>query len=510
MGIAQSITIPAPIQGWNGRDSLSDMDSSYAVQLDNLYPYKGALQLRSGYGQFAQFSDLTNVVRSLMPYTKMDGTQKLFAGTQKGIFDVTAGGTITSAATLTSTNGAWMHTQVTTPGGTFLWCCNGTDASKVFDGTTWTDLSGSSSPALTGVASANVAFVTQFKTRVFLCCNNSLSFFYLPLQSVGGAANEFSLAGICREGGYLMSIGSLTLDGGLGPDDYFCAITSQGEVVIYKGTDPSIATSWALAGVFKIAFPTGRRCMTKVKGDLIISTIEGPVSVIKLLQSGPVQSESFLSDAIKPIIASYAIQYGSTFGWQVMYWPTWSMLLLNIPQGSGSSVQCIFNTEMQAWCRFVGYSGECMGLFNNQPYFANGATIYQAWQGLLDNGNGIILSAKSSFNYFGRRGNNKQIQMLRLLTRSNTTVNVQLGIAEDFADGAFRGSAGVQTANVAVFDTAQFDNAVFAGSDAPSHNWRSVANWPGKAKALLMQATCKSVTFNWFATEMVLRQGGIM
>ena len=74
--------------------------------------------------------------------------------------------------------------------------------------------------------------------------NDTLSAWYLPVDSVGGAATEYDLSGIFRLGGYLLAGGTWTMDAGEGVDDYWIAVTSEGEVVVYQGTDPSSANTW--------------------------------------------------------------------------------------------------------------------------------------------------------------------------------------------------------------------------------------------------------------------------
>jgi len=52
-------SLPAPVGGWNARDSLANMESTDAVILDNLFPTVSSVNLRGGYtpvGQLLRFS----------------------------------------------------------------------------------------------------------------------------------------------------------------------------------------------------------------------------------------------------------------------------------------------------------------------------------------------------------------------------------------------------------------------------------------------------------------------
>jgi hypothetical protein len=47
-----------------------------------------------------------------------------------------------------------------------------------------------------------------------------------------------------------MAMADWSIDAGIGIDDYAAFISDQGEVALYKGSDPTSATTWALVGTF--------------------------------------------------------------------------------------------------------------------------------------------------------------------------------------------------------------------------------------------------------------------
>ena len=51
--VARAITRPAPVGGWNRRDSLAMMRPEDAVKLDNFFPGEGRVDLRAGYASHA-------------------------------------------------------------------------------------------------------------------------------------------------------------------------------------------------------------------------------------------------------------------------------------------------------------------------------------------------------------------------------------------------------------------------------------------------------------------------
>jgi hypothetical protein len=52
-------------------------------------------------------------------------------------------------------------------------------------------------------------------------------------------------------------------------------VTDQGEVMVYRGTDPSSASTWALIGIWIVGAPIGNRCLMKYGGDLLVLTLDG-------------------------------------------------------------------------------------------------------------------------------------------------------------------------------------------------------------------------------------------
>jgi hypothetical protein len=86
---SRTISIPAPIGGWNARDSLGAMAIEDAVTLTNWWPGTNSVVLRYGYTQFA--TGITGQVESVIAYSGVTAN-KLFAAATTKIYNVTAGG----------------------------------------------------------------------------------------------------------------------------------------------------------------------------------------------------------------------------------------------------------------------------------------------------------------------------------------------------------------------------------------------------------------------------------
>ncbi len=130
---AVTASVPAPIGGWNARDSLAAMQPTDAVQMVNWYPTPSDILLRRGYSQHS--TGITGTVQSLMNYASPTG-QKLFSVANGVIYNSTATGAATSVFT-GLTNSKFQHVNISTSGGSFLVACNGADPTMVYDGTRW-------------------------------------------------------------------------------------------------------------------------------------------------------------------------------------------------------------------------------------------------------------------------------------------------------------------------------------------------------------------------------------
>jgi len=65
---ALTASLPAPIGGWNARDSLAEMQPLDAVQMVNFFPTPTDVTLRKGYSLTA--SGITGKVYTLINYSK--------------------------------------------------------------------------------------------------------------------------------------------------------------------------------------------------------------------------------------------------------------------------------------------------------------------------------------------------------------------------------------------------------------------------------------------------------
>lgn len=504
-------SMPAPVGGWNARDSLAQMAPRDALILDNFFPNTTDVEFRQGSASEASVTSGESI-QTLMGLANQDGSFKRFAASQTGIWNITAGGAI-GAVDSAATSGKWEHTQVNVAGVSYLWACcgDGSNKARVYNGTTaaWTVLDAASSPVLTGLNSEDIANVSQFKNRLILCEKGSLSFWYGPLNSVGGAFTEFDLGSIFKLGGYLMATTSWTVDAGDGMDDHFAAISSEGEVVIYKGTDPSASSTFALVGVFMVGKPTGRRCMFKLSGDVGILTEQGLWPISRALLSATVDKRVALTDKIQRAFNSYYSLYSSQFGWQATLLPKGPAIIVNVPYSATQSYQFVMNTMTGAWCRFLGWNATCMLVQDGKFYFAAQNAVTEGWTGTADGSSAITCSAAMAFSYGPSRIRGKKINMVKPILQASAPLAISMALDTDFAQREALTTTISAGAVGDVWDTAIWDTSTWADGSFAINKWKTVRHRPGGSFSLRLRVQPKDISGSWASTDFLGEMAGL-
>ena len=172
------VSLPAPVGGWNARDSYAEMDPLDAVILQNYFPSTTSVALRFGHTQFA--TAMTGQSETLMAYSGAS-TNKFFSVNVGGrIYEVTSGGAIGAADVSSLTNARWQYINVATTGGNYLMAVNGADKARFYTGTAWAADGDGVPYNITGVDSSVCIGINLHKNRVWLVEQNTLKALFLP------------------------------------------------------------------------------------------------------------------------------------------------------------------------------------------------------------------------------------------------------------------------------------------------------------------------------------------
>lgn len=506
--VSTTRSVPAPVLGWNARDSIANMKEAYAVRLENWFPTASDVMLRKG--SAAHVTGITGEVETLATYKPESGSEKLFAFANDAIYDVSTAGSVGSAAVSSLTSNRWQTTNFATTGGNFLLCVNGADDMRTYDGSSWASVTGASSPAITNVSTDDLVNLGVFKERVFYIEANSLSAWYTAVGAFSGALTELPLQAVFKEGGSLVAMGSWSLDGGTGMDDYAVFITTEGECAVYQGTNPASSSTWALVGVFKVGKPIGRRCMQKLGGDLLIITTDGVVPASKAFVRARSDDSIAITDVIQGAMAESVAAYGAEFGWQLTLYPEATMLVLNVPNTLGQQ-QFVMNTYTKAWCLFTGWEANCFAEFNGGLYFGGSEIVDRAWTTGADHGVGIRGDMVQAFNYFGDRANLKYMTMMRpTMSWDFPPDTMRIGVNMDFDISDPQSEITLVASSGSVWDTGKWDSAKWGGQASIKNLWYS-ATGVGYAAALhIIASSSEAERLSVAATNYVFERGSTL
>lgn len=473
--------IAAPTKGLVALNNIAMGVPGTALILKNFFPKADTVELRAG---FEAHSDTTETVpvNALLPYHGTSAN-KLFAACNDTVYDVSGGtGVATTVTTLTSSKVESVN--FSTSGGHFLFCVNGVDPAFHYNGSAW------ATPTITGVSSSNFTHVSVFKSRLYFVVKNSLSFAYLPVDSIAGAAAEFPLGNVFSRGGNLVATGAYTGDGGAGPDDHFVAISSQGQAAIYQGSDPGDPNNWNLVGVFDLARPLGPRCMVKVGGDLYINTELG---VIPLSQALKVDAAALgtvaVTTNIAPLINLAADRYKANFGWQMLSIPKKAMAIVNVPVSEGvNHKQYVMNAQTGAWCEFEGINAVCWTVMDGTAYFGGvDGKVYKAFESASDGGSDIAGDMQTYYDDFSSKSRLKRFLQIRPVIYAQSNVQPQIGLNIDYVSALPTGSIQAASGSGSLWGGTTWGGSTWFGGLKLIARWRPIIERPGYVAAVRMR-----------------------
>jgi hypothetical protein len=503
---SRTSSLPPPVGGLNARDSLADMKPEDAILLDNWFPRATEVEVRSGFSSHATF---TGSCETVVVYNGRSST-KLFVcvnTTNDLIIDATSGGAISSAVVGSSgptvqaiTSSRWDYVNYPTAGGNYLSMVNATDTALEYDGTTW------STATLThaDLASTDDLFTNAvYAERIWYGEKDSFNTYYLPVRTKSGAMTKLNVGSLFKLGGYLSNIVTVT-DSTDTLTDYIGFVSSEGEVIAYEGTDPSSASTWAMAAHFQIGRPVckGQRAWTKLGADALIVTVDGVVSLRSAIATDRAENASSISGKIRRLVNEDVTVHGSRFGWAAVVHPAGQKLIINVPTlESSTSRQYVMNTETKAWCRFTGWNAFCWAATRDKVYWGGSGKIVRADYGMEDGADvSIVAEARQAYSYFGSRGRTKQIHLMRPIIAINGPTEFGVSIDTDYEEGAAPTQSTISGSGSDPWGGIW--SATWTQALSVYRNWFSVAG-EGFAIAPRVKATTLDGQLLWSATDFV-------
>lgn len=530
-------TIPAPVGGLNARDGIANMPPIDAVELENWVPDTYGVVCRGGFREWAIDFPSGNAVQSILPYFAADDTfpggsfltdpttmpGALFAATKAGIYDITSP-TNTPAASIalagSDYSGWFSHTMLTNSAGSFLLACSESDGYFTFDGTTWLKrVAGAGAGQVNGVDPANLVHVSTWKRRAWFVERNSTRAWYLAADAIAGTITSFDFGPLFKRGGHLAYTANWTIDAGEGIDDFFVVVGSNGDVLVYKGTDPASAATFGLVGSWSVGqIPIGRRGYAQYGGDLVIISTDGisPISMITRGGSQLLQASSKdYSSKIGPLIGRSMRESFTQRGWQILLDYLNRILLVSSPDyGSSIDTQYAMSTSVNEWCLFTGIPTLCYGSIAGYVFAGTGdgkvLLLFVDEEDEIvygeESGEPIVGTIIPAYNYFKTPYSTKQFTMVRPSFLSSVAPGLSVGVSVDFNSIVPTSVPSFTTPIGSLWDTALWDTAAWSGGVKSYSRWLTAGN-VGKAGTIsLRTATVKGTVLT--SVDYMYRVGG--
>ena len=495
---AKATTLPAPTYGMDTRHPLAEMPPNSCVYAYNIVPNTYGMEVRKGFKEFAvkvpHDGDLgANGIKTLMNFKgTISGTltdDRKFAVTNVGIFDITDESIPAvlmytfNIQTEAAGNGVYCH-YIDEGGHEFLLYADELNGLFTYDAAaeTWQPASGITG----GLLVENIVFCVVHKLRLWFVERNTGDAWYMPVASMQGEAIKFGFGSKFSHGGYLRGLYNWTFDGGAGVDDYLVAVSSGGDVLPFKGEDPSAADSWSLVGSYYIGgIPVGRRIASETGGQLLLLSSYGLISMNDLLTGVDTKdiASTGIAARISPVIRAHMKDTSEQYGWELIFAPTEGLYIVNSPPRKNyKPIQYVMDTSTNGWGIWRGVPMLCMIEANNKMYFAYRGTVY-VLQGHRDYvrkeitqpddiGYPIEFSLLTSFSNMGSPAVNKLVQFIRpdFLARLHfdlTSIAIyDYRLSEPTFPTPRSGNGGINAD--CLWDVGLWDNCIWDGGDGGS------------------------------------------
>lgn len=499
-----SVNLPVPRGGVNyidGPDAPESRDITDARTLKNLYPSGATVDLRGGIDAFITITG-GDPVNSLFNLILATGADRLVAATDNKLYRIDTGSAsnITGATTPTSDN--WQGTIFSH----YLFLCNGADTMQRYDGTNVID------STFTGPTLSTLINASSYHERLMFVQKDTASYWVSAVQAVGASAlTEVPLKYVLKSGGFLVWCGSHTHHSGQLPTDLFVAVSSEGEVLFYQGSDPTSASNWAIAARYYVGKPMGYNAFIEVDNDTWMITEAGIVPLSLLFGNGSTVAVNAVSRKVNMLIQRYAKSVGFSPLWRGMYWPQGKRVFVQVPKSASQTFMLVCNIETGAWCvyEYNSVSGFSMALMDGVPYIGSstGGIVYEAEQDQSDDGLAISWSMDLPFTFFGDRQSFKVFKDVRPLMFTERGVSVGFAINTDFRDDA----------EVSTVPTGSGTNIAWDVSDWDTSDWGTEGEYifdryslrgQGHCGSLKVEGSCRDVVLKFTSFDVRMELGG--
>ncbi len=519
---AQNLRIPAPVGGIDSRVAISAGDTNFCPYTYNLVPYEQGMKVRKGYREWALDTlELDTPVNTIIPFEAVDSSgvnDKLFVVNRNGIYDAS---TFDSDQVLKL---AFAETPEIAGHG--IYChYTGNDekdvlmyADSVNGLFTYDALSETWAQAanITGVEVADINFVTLHKDRLWFLTEGSTVGYYLEVGAVAGEATKFYFGSKFRHGGEAKGLFSWSVDGGAGVDDILVAVSRSGDVIAFKGDDPTSADSWTISGQYYIGeIPKGVRFGSEYGGDLYLLSLYGLTSMNNLLAGVDSLSTRASADNTSPsakitsLIRQELDRTRGLYGWSVQLAPSEGSIIISVPQlDNGAFIQFVYNVATAAWGMYRDVPITAFDTWQNRVVFGTRNNVVMSMDVTVDdlkiappvgeefNGKDIAFSMLTSSMPLTSEGLFKRVNNIRTDFRAYAPPTVETSVQYDFNinEASLSSNDNIPTAG-GRWSVDAWDIAVWGFNNLEGYNKIKGSTGVGRYCAIAMRGECRVETY---------------
>ena len=247
--------------------------------------------------------------------------------------------------------------------------------------------------------------------------------------------------------------------------------------------------------------------MMKYSGDLLIITLDGLLPLASALQSSRLDPRVALSNKIQGAVTAATVNYGSNFGWELLYSSKNNALWINVPVAEGQQQQFVMNNITKAWCNFTGWNANCWETFNDDPYFGGNGGVFKGWDnGYVDGTANIQTTVLQAFNYFESRGVKKYFTRARPSIFTDGVPAVFVGMNVDFDTADTTASLSFSPTAVGLWDTSVWDTGLWGAGLQITNNWQGITGI-GYCGGIQLKSSSSGLQIEWAATDIVFQTG---
>lgn len=508
-----------PVKGLNFVENVMTMSPEYAFILDNFIARPWGVEVRKGWRYWLPLPFAYPVKTVMVMNGKVTANTKLFCSTGEPastIYDITTTNVAPVVSLTPSTPpivpGEWYFTNFVAPGNVFL-CIVAAGAGYYMysnpsgwvevvlgDGVTPNTIK---FPVGDTTTTKDLAFIWTWKNRVWFLKKDSAVAYYLPLGQLYGELETFDFGPQLINGGSLAFGTNWTYDAGSGMDDSLVLASTQGDVLIYQGTDPADITKFALKGCWYAGrMPYGRRNFCPHGGNVLIATEYGVITVADLV-AGRIHTSDLayggLGGMLNPRIANFISSSIDQPYWFLIPCPTQEVLLVGTPFVDPFNLLLqtyAMNSLSNAWSTFTNVEMHSADMYRGKLIYGTvDGKVIEGLTGYRDGddsagtvlGDTVIGRMQTAFNDYETPNLNKTMKRAKIYGRVGAQPSLHVSFLSEYN---FVISPAPETSTEesrALWDIALWDVSNWGADVASLNRWFGVAAF-GKRMSLRLAA----------------------